>query len=169
MAKFRTSLSIFGLASAASEAFGVKVNGDTDPRVKIDAGGRISWGTGSGAGDVWLSRTAAETLTINKVLVVSGGVVTLAGAGDPTAPLADGGLAVDTTADRLNYRSNGAWLGLPVVAGDPMTFDISGAVDRQLLQFDSAAGKWVDGVRISYGDTPPSSPGVGDIWLDTNE
>lgn len=168
VAKFRTSLSIFGLAAASSEAFGVRVNGETDPRIKIDAGGRITWGDGTAVGDVWLSRTGVETLTVNKSLVVSGGVVTLSQAGSPVASLPDGGLSVDTSSGKLYFRTGGSWVGTPSASGDPVDIAISSPLDTQFIQYDQGTGSLVNGIRITYGDTPPVSPQPGDIWLDTS-
>ena len=37
--KFKTGLTLEELASASSQAIGVKVDGDSDPRIKLDAGG----------------------------------------------------------------------------------------------------------------------------------
>jgi hypothetical protein len=168
VAKFRTSLSIFGLASAASEAFGVRVNGETEPRIKIDAGGRITWGDGSAVGDVWLSRTGAETLTVNKSLVVSGGVVTLTQAGSPIAALPDGGLSVDTTSGKLFFRSGASWIGTPSTSGDSVDIAINSPLDTQFVQYDEGSGSLVNGIRITYGPIAPVDPQVGDIWLDTS-
>ena len=49
--KFKTGVVVEELASAATQAVGVKVDGDSEARVKIDAGGKITWGCGSATGD----------------------------------------------------------------------------------------------------------------------
>jgi hypothetical protein len=43
-------------SSSSDEAFSAKVAADTQPRIRIDAGGRITWGGGSAAGDVYVYR-----------------------------------------------------------------------------------------------------------------
>ena len=43
-------------SSASSEAFSAKVASDTQARIRIDAGGRITWGDGASAGDVYVYR-----------------------------------------------------------------------------------------------------------------
>ena len=44
-------------ASAASEAFSAKVASDNQLRIRIDAGGKLTWGSGSVAGDTNLYRS----------------------------------------------------------------------------------------------------------------
>jgi len=57
--------------SAASTAVDIGVNGDTQARLAIDAGGKLIWGTGSASGDVNLYRHAANTLKTDDTLVVA--------------------------------------------------------------------------------------------------
>lgn len=54
---------IFG--SAGSQAVAVGVSGDTNPRLRIDAGGRLTWGTGATSGDIYLERSAANEATFS--------------------------------------------------------------------------------------------------------
>ena len=97
--KFKTGISVDELSAASSQAVGVKVDGDSEPRVKIDAGGKITWGSGSTAGDVNLYRSAANTA----------GVVNLVTTEEPTASAADGTIAIDTTNNKFYFRSNSEW------------------------------------------------------------
>ena len=48
--KFFAAIRARFFSSASDTAIDVGVNGDTNPRVAIDAGGRITWGDGSGSG-----------------------------------------------------------------------------------------------------------------------
>lgn len=57
------------LASASSAGVALRVTGDTQDRVTLDAGGRLSWGTGTATADTTLQRTASATLTLNGTLV----------------------------------------------------------------------------------------------------
>jgi len=57
--------------SAASTAVDIGVNGDTQARLAIDAGGKLIWETGSASGDVNLYRHAADTLKTDDTLVVA--------------------------------------------------------------------------------------------------
>lgn len=62
MPKFRERLRIEKLTSAASAALDILVNGDTESRIKVDAGGKVTWGDGSIAGDTNLYRDSADVL-----------------------------------------------------------------------------------------------------------
>jgi len=108
--KFKTSISVEELAAASSQAVGVKVDGDSEARVKIDAGGKITWGSGSATGDVNLYRSAANTLKTDDALDVStSGVVNLVTDGEPSAAAANGTIAIDTTNNKFYFRSNSQW------------------------------------------------------------
>ena len=49
-------------ASAASTAVDIGVDGDTQARLAVDAGGKLTWGNGASVGDVNLYRSAANVL-----------------------------------------------------------------------------------------------------------
>ena len=107
--KFKTGIIVEELDSAATQAIGVKVDGDSEARVKIDAGGKITWGSGSAAGDAVLYRSAANLLKTDDALQAVAGVINLTSDGAPTATSADGTIAIDTTNDQFYYRSSGVW------------------------------------------------------------
>lgn len=137
--KFKTAISVEELAAASSQAVGVKVDGDSEARVKIDAGGKITWGSGSAAGDATLYRSAANVLKTDDTLEVANGIVTLATDGAPSAALANGAIAVDTTNDTFYFRSSGAWQ------------EVSGG-----------------GASLTVSDTPPASPEAGNLWFESD-
>ena len=60
--KFTVPITVKQLASAGSDAVTVYVDADTYARLKIEAGGRLTWGSGSGNGDVNLYRDGADVL-----------------------------------------------------------------------------------------------------------
>lgn len=60
--KFTVPITVKQLSSAGSDAITVYVDADTYARLKIEAGGRLTWGTGSGVGDVNLYRDSADVL-----------------------------------------------------------------------------------------------------------
>jgi hypothetical protein len=60
--KFTVPITVKQLTSAGSEAITVFVDADTYARLKIEAGGRLTWGPGSGNGDVNLYRDGADVL-----------------------------------------------------------------------------------------------------------
>lgn len=128
--------------SPSDEAVSARIANDTHPRIRIDAGGRITWSSGSLAGDTKLYRTEANTLFTEGILSASGGIVTLATSGSPTISMPDGALAIDTTNNMFYFRSSGAW--------------------TQVL---SGGGN----ATIEISDTPPVSPEEGDLWFDSTD
>ena len=138
MTKFvGTPLRGFDFSTVASEALSARVNSDTVPRIRIDAGGKITWGSGSAAGDTNIYRSSENTLTTDDVFVATGGMVTLTTNGAPNTSLPNGALAVDTTNHVFYYRSNSTWT--QVSAGD-------------------------GGANVTISSTAPASPDNGDLW-----
>ena len=136
---FKTVVSVDDQASASSEALRTKVAGDSNARMSMDAGGKITWGAGSASGDVTLYRSAANTLKTDDTLVATTGIVTLATDGAPSTALDNGALAVDTTNDTFYFRSSGAWQ------------EVSGG-----------------GAGLTVSETPPSSPEAGNLWFESD-
>ncbi len=60
--KFTVPITVKQLASAGSDAVTVYVDQDTFSRLKVEAGGRLTWGGGASAGDVNLYRASADVL-----------------------------------------------------------------------------------------------------------
>ena len=138
--KFITPITIKQLASAGSDALTVFLDGEVYGRVKLEAGGRISWSDGTGTYDTNLYRDGANTLATDDVLKAVAGIVTLAVNGTPTASLPNGALAVDTTNNIFYFRSNNAW-----------------------NQVSGGAG----GASVTVSDSAPASPSAGDLWFDS--
>jgi len=85
--KFKTSITIDDATSAASQAVAINVTGDTQNRLTIDAGGKISWGPGgTTAVDTVLYRSAADTLKTDDAFTATSLAVT----GAFTLPTSDG-------------------------------------------------------------------------------
>ena len=97
MPKFLERITAQTFASAASTALDIFVSGDSNARIAVDAGGKLTWGSGSGAGDVTLYRSAANALKTDDTFEGAAGLITLTTSGKPTGALADGAIAVDTT------------------------------------------------------------------------
>ena len=106
---FKTLVSVDDLAAASSEAIRTKVAGDSNARMSVDAGGKITWGSGSASGDATLYRSAANIIKTDDTLEAALGVITLATDGAPSTALANGALAVDTTNDTFYFRTSGSW------------------------------------------------------------
>ena len=140
MTKFvGTPLRGFDFSTVASEALSARVNSDTVPRIRIDAGGKITWGSGSAAGDTNIYRSSENTLTTDDVFVATGGMVTLTTNGAPNASLPNGALAVDTTNHVFYYRSNSTWTQV-------------------------SAGEGGGGANVTISSTAPADPDNGDLW-----
>jgi len=135
---FKTSISIDDAGSAASEALRTKVAGDSNARLLVDIGGKLTWGPGDGSGDTTLYRSAANILKTDDSLEAAAGLITNTTSGAPSATIADGAIAIDTTNDVFYYRSSSSW-----------------------QQVSS-------GASISVSDTAPSSPDAGDMWYESD-
>ena len=135
---FKTSISIDDAGSAASEALRTKVAGDSNARLLVDIGGKLTWGPGDGSGDTTLYRSAANLLKTDDSLQAGAGLITNTTSGAPSATIADGAIAIDTTNDVFYYRSSSSW-----------------------QQVSS-------GASISVSDTAPSSPDAGDMWYESD-
>ena len=59
-------------ASSGADTFTVNVSGDTQKRLIVNANGMLEWGSGSGAVDTNLYRSAASELTTDDALTVMG-------------------------------------------------------------------------------------------------
>jgi len=133
-----TPLRGFNFSTVADEAISARVNLDSHPRIRIDAGGKITWSDGATTGDTNLYRSDSDVLTTDDVFKATGGVVTLVTNGVPTAALANGAIAIDTTNHTFYYRSNSTWL--EVSSGNS---------------------------SITVSDTPPAEPESGSLWFDS--
>jgi len=104
-----TALRGVDFGSPASEAFSARVASDNQLRIRIDAGGKITWGSGSVSGDTNLYRSDENILTTDDLFKATGGLVTITSNGVPTYDIPNGGLAVDTTNNVFYFRSDNTW------------------------------------------------------------
>ncbi len=170
--KFKTPITIDELGSASSQALAANVDGDSQNRINIDAGGKITWGSGSATGDTTLYRSAANTLKTDDAFTATSLAVT----GQFTLPTSDG------SADQVITTNGSGTLSWADVAGgatvsdtapsSPSVGDIWFESDTGdvFVYYDSA---WIDiggtsVANISMSDTAPSSPANGDIWFETD-
>jgi hypothetical protein len=107
--KFFSSIKARFFTTAADTAVDIGVDADENARLAIDAGGKITWGPGNVAGDTNLYRDGENLLTTDDVFKASGGLITLSTDGAPTAALANGAIAIDTTNSVFYFRSDNAW------------------------------------------------------------
>jgi len=140
MTKFiGTPLRGIEFANPGDEAISSRVSGDTQPRLRIDAGGRITWSDGTNSGDTVLFRSDANALTTYDSLTASAGLITLTTNGIPSQSLPNGAIAIDTTNHVFYFRSNNEWL------------EVSG------------------GATVTVSDTAPVGPEIGDLWYSSLE
>jgi hypothetical protein len=162
MPKFRERLRLDKLSSAASTAIDVVVDGDSNERLHIEAGGKFVWGGGSAPGDVNLYRDSSGVLRTDGTL--------------KSSVLFVDGIEVDTTGatgDQV-LKFNGTKF-IPGTASTVASLDdltdvtIVSVATNQVLQWNGTA--WVNsnaagGATIS--DNAPSSPSAGQIWFESD-
>lgn len=129
-------------ANNGDEAISTRIVGDAHAKIRIDAGGRITWSSGSASGDTNLYRDSANVLKTDDVFYGAGGIVTIATDGAPTAALSDGAMAVDVTNNVFYFRSDGEWV------------QVSNANDA---------------ATITISPTAPGSPEQGELWFDSDD
>ena len=138
--KFFASIKARFFNSAADTAVDIGVNGDTNPRVSIDAGGRINWGDGSSSVDTNLYRDATNVLKTDDTF---------------KAPaLYIDNIEVDTTGATTNqFLVFDGTKFAPNTGGEiiPLTnlsdVAITSAADGQILQYNGSS--WVNSVMPS--------------------
>jgi hypothetical protein len=177
--KFVTPVTIRNLTSASSDGLAVSVDGDTNDRIKVEAGGRLVWGSGSATGDANLYRSGVGAVKTDHTFEAESGVITLTSSGAPTSTIADGAIAVDTTNSKFYYRSNSAWN--TISGGATVSTTAPSNPSEGDIWFDSNTGDtlvyygsvWVDVggssvANIAVQTTAPSNPVNGDLWFDTD-
>jgi hypothetical protein len=148
--KFTVPISVRQLSSAGSDGISVAVDGDSDVRIKVEAGGRISWGSGSTSTDTNLYRSGSDSLKTDDIFEAASGLVTLTTNGIPTDVLADGALAVDTTNDSFYFRSGSTWRTLTAVLSGLEDVNLTSLQDGQILKYDSSASEWYNEYEIPH-------------------
>lgn len=178
MTKFvGTPLRGIAFSTVSDEAISARVNNDEYSRVRIDAGGRLNWSSGSATFDTNLYRDSANMLQTDDAFKAALGVITLASAGAPTAVLPDGAIAIDNTNNRLYFRSNSTWRvaqgGATVSSTSPETplegslwFDID---DDTLYVREGNAWVTTGGSSVNVSDTAPTTGlAEGDLWFESD-
>jgi hypothetical protein len=139
--KFIVPITIKQLASAGSDALTVFVDQEDVARVKIDAGGKISWSDGSASSDTNLFRAASGAIATPGYFSASGGLQTSVVSASPTVSLPNGALIVDNSSNSLYFRANNQWI---------------------------AAGAGQGNASLTISDTPPAEPSSGDLWFESD-
>lgn len=159
--KFKTPITLDELGSASSQAIAANVDGDSQNRINIDAGGKITWGSGSATGDTTLYRSDADTLKTDDAFTATSLAVT----GQFTFPTSDG------SADQV-ITTNGSgtltWSDVSANATVSDTAPSSPAAGQ--IWYESDTGRtfvYYDSFWIEVGASPPSSPFITDLDEDT--
>jgi hypothetical protein len=163
--KFTVPITVKQLSSAGSDAVTVYVDQDTYARLKIEAGGRLTWGDGSAVGDVNLYRDSANVLRTDDVF---------------RAPvLFVDSIEIDTTGATTNQvlKFDGTKFapgtaGSSVVDLDDLT-DVSAfaPTDGYFLKYVSASSSWVPSAIPTInslddvGNVSVPSPTTGQILV----
>jgi len=139
--KFTVPVTVKQLSSTGSDAITVFVDADTYARLKIEAGGRLTWGSGSGAGDANLYRDEADTLKTDDNFKVGGKLSVTASSGDEggeiflaqaaTNTTLAGGITIDSYQNKIRFfeqggDARGAYIDLTACAGGAGTNLLSG-------------------------------------------
>ena len=125
MAKsFKTVISIDDAASAASEAIRTKVAGDSQARLSIDVGGKLTWSSGAATGDTTLYRDSANTLKTDDAFAAAS--LDISGNADIDGTLEADAITVDGTAlNEYIADTIGAMVGSNTETGISVTYDDS--------------------------------------------
>lgn len=109
MPNFRERIAgLFAAASSTGVSF--RVTNDTQDRVAIDAGGRISWGTGAAVADTTLQRSASNTLTMSGGTLVANVTGNISGnAGTSTVLQTARTITVGSTGRSFDGSANISW------------------------------------------------------------
>lgn len=145
---FKSPITIDELSAASSQAIATRVAADTNDRLLVDAGGKLTWGSGAATGDTTLYRSAANTLTTDDGFRANSLGVTSA----YTLPTADG------TANQI-MQTNGS---------GTVSFTNTNLVS---IKHDATAGTArTAGITraLWIGTATPSNASSGDIWIDMN-
>jgi hypothetical protein len=117
---------LFG--SAGSQAVALGVSGDSNPRLRIDAGGRLTWGTGAAAGDIYVERSGVNSLLVSGEVLADSYQVDVAAT--PTGAI--GKLIWNDTEGTLDLGLKGGNVTLPV--GQSLTQRVSNVTGASMAR-----------------------------------
>lgn len=165
--KFTVPITVKQLTSAGSDAITVYVDADTYARLKIEAGGRLTWGTGSGAGDVNLYRDSADVLKTDDTFKTPALYVDNIEI-DPTGATTDQVLKFNGTkfiASTVSSGSSNLDDLSNVTVPSPNLNDVLTYNGSVWTSASVAAG---GGASVTVAETPPASPSTGDLWFESD-
>jgi hypothetical protein len=131
-------------ASTGTQVFTGNTTGDSNSRFSVRADGRLEWGSGSGATDSFLRRTASNTLTTDGAFTIGGTAQASGNLNVGGAPGVGGGSGVLGVANATSAPTAAASSG----------FVLYGENGRPKIQSDVSGSEYLGG---AYG-LSPSSP-----------
>lgn len=167
MARFLNIFRLRDFTTAADTAAEISAINDTEPRLKIDAGGKHTWGDGTVAGDTTLYRSGANELKTDDAFVAAGGLTV-------------SGYQIDTTGASVNdvlTFDGSVWSGASIPAinslDDIADVDVTSAVTSDVLTYNGSI--WVAASASTVAalddltDVNAPAPADGDVltWDDT--
>ena len=166
--KFTVPVTIKNLSSAGSDGITVFLDQESFARLKVEAGGRITWGDGSGAGDTNLYRDEASVLKTDDTFKAAG--LYIAGTQIDTTGA--------TTGDALVFNGT-KFVSASVAAGGGATLTVSDTpptvdITEGDLWFESDTGKtfvYYDSFWVEVGSSGTTADGtlsgLSDVALST--
>ncbi len=139
--KFFVPVTIQDLSTSGSDAITVFLDTESYARVKLEAGGRIVWGDGAGAGDTNLYRDSANVLKTDDDFKVGGKLSVVASSGDEggeiflaqaqTNSTLSGGVTIDVYQNKIRFfeqggDARGAYIDLTAAGNSASTNLLSG-------------------------------------------
>lgn len=174
MSKFLTLIKAMKFGTAADAAVQVGVSTDTEPRLQIDAGGKLNWGAGSTtAPDTNLYRSTTNTLKTDDAFIAAGGLTIKSYEVDTTGASAGTVLAFNGTKFAPAVASGGSSVEVSdTTPSSPSTGDLWYESDtgKTFIYYDNS---WVQlvggGTAITLvSDTTPVSPVEGQLWYESD-
>lgn len=164
MAKLLNLLKLRSFSTAADSAVEVSVSTDSQPRLRIDAGGKHTWSNGSDAGDTTLYRSAADTLKTDDAFVAAGGLTVKTIEIDPAGATLGNALVYNGTKFAPSAAGGG---GSSVSVSD----NAPSSPSEGDLWFESDTGQmyvYYDSYWVEIGGGSGSAPVVTSTTLSTN-
>ena len=147
MSKFLNLLRLRSFATAADTAAEISGINDAHPRLKIDAGGKLTWGSGSATGDTTLYRGDSGVLATDGTKIVLKN-------NESSTPSSDIVLEVERgTSPNVQIKWN--------ETTDTWQFTNDGTT---FIDIGSGGG----GASVTVSDTAPVSPTEGDLWFESD-
>lgn len=167
--KFTVPVTIKNLSSAGSDGLTVFLDQESFARLKVEAGGRITWGDGAGAGDTNLYRDAASVLKTDDTFK-SAGLYVAGTQIDPTGATVGDALVFNGTKFVSASVASGSGNASLTVSDTPPVGAEAGD-----LWFESDTGKtfvyydsfWVEVGSGGSTSTPEYLSGLNDVAFST--